>query len=214
MSRLSIDVVGGKIIDGIHQAANDYPVWSNGEDLLYAPEYMLSTSIARKIRGIKKHNLWVTLEHSIRDTIREARGMKQGRPSKRLQLGGRYDIVIWRKNNSPRCVIEVKHRVTGYNSLIKSDVERICTAMLNPSIKLQSGFLAFYTASWGKHYKNGDTKPALNVLEERTATLFEEIKEDPVTNKLKVSQISRGLSKEDDFASAAVVIRFDRASSS
>ena len=71
------------------------------------------------------------------------------------------------KNNTPRCVIEVKHRVTGYNNLLKSDVSRICEAFSNPNMNMQCGFFAFYTSGWQREYKDGSVKPALAIVTER-----------------------------------------------
>ena len=97
MPRLAIGSIEKKILDGIGQAERDYLVWSNGDYLEYAPEYFITTWIGRKIRGIQSHELWISFEHNIDHTLREAKGKKRGRPSGKLQLTGRYDIVVWRK---------------------------------------------------------------------------------------------------------------------
>ena len=212
MAKFPIDKVIQKVLDGIDQAEKDYVKWSNGLGLEYAPEYFITVWISRKIRGIQSHDLWITLENSIRNALEEAKGTKRGRPSSRLQLTGRYDIVVWRKNNTPRYVIEVKHRVTGYNQTLQSDVSRICEAFSNSKLKMQAGFLAFYTYGWAREYRDGTVKEAITIVEQRVDNIYNAIKDDSVTDRLKVSSYEKILTNEQGFATLAVVIRFDRAS--
>ena len=186
MSRVSIDILVQKTLDGIRQAETDYHKWSNEKNLFDAPEYFITTWIARKIRGLRNYELWVTMEHGIKDTVQQANALRRGRPRARLQLNGRYDIVIWRKNNTPRCVVEVKHRVTGYTEKVQSDVSRICEALSKEKNKLQCGILAFYTWTWTREYKSRSNIRAIHVLEERVTSILKDIKEDPATKGRRI----------------------------
>ena len=197
-----------KILAAIKSAEKEYGDWSNGESLYYAPEYFITTSIARKIRGIRSHDLWVTMEHGIKDAVQQANALKPGRPSRKLQLSGRYDLVIWRKNNTPRFVVEVKHNVTGYNKALQKDVSRICEAFSNPKNKMQCGMLAFYTSTWTRKYKTQSEALAEDILYERVEKIYDEIKNDGPSSGIKVSMKQKLCYSDDKEASMGVVIRF------
>lgn len=204
MSKVSYKTVRGKILDGIQHSTRLYKSWSNDWPFYYAPEYLMTIEIARKIRGIRKWELWTTPEWSVRETLSEAKGMRQGRPESALRLQGRYDIVVWRANNTPRFVIEVKHRVVGF-SQIKDDVSRICTAFKNPKLKMQCGFIVF----WSEAYegREGDARIMIN---KRVEKIFDQVSSD-ASEVQTMAPITRQLSWKQDYASAAVLIQFNRA---
>ena len=139
-----MEAVINKTLSGIAKAQRDYNAWS-GLWLWEAPEYMLTTYIAKELWTIPGSK-YLTLEPKVRRTLKNAGGVGRGRTPKFARLDGRFDIVLWWKNGTPRAVIEVKKEI-GYPYKIKKDIERIST-MLRTRNSLRYGLIAFYT-SWG-----------------------------------------------------------------
>lgn len=198
-----------KILDGLVSASEKYSLWSNNDPFYFAPEYFLNIEIGRMIRGIKGHNPGITFERNILDTLKTAKGLRQGRPSEKLKVKGRYDIVVWRVDGEyPRFVVEVKRDVWGY-SIIKNDILRVATAFENKKTKMQCGFVAFTTFGFEKEYKNGKRKDAQTVIEERLNTIDKKIKD----MGFKCERFDKKLNYVDggDGAGRAVVLEFERA---
>lgn len=206
MSRVAYGTVREKILDGIEYATKVYEGMTNGGRFEYAPEYLMTVDIANSIRGLEKWTLWTTPEWNVRKTLSEAKGMKQGSPERALRLNGRYDIVVWRKNHTPRFVVEVKHCVSGYSKL-KDDVNRICTVFKNPKVTMQCGFIEF----WSGSYK-GREKDARIRLNRRIAKIFDLASAHANACGVKTpALISRQLCWNKDYASSAVLLQFNRA---
>ena len=142
---LPMDEVIRKTLRGIARAQKDYSSWAGGDWLWNAPEYMLTTYIAREIASAPNRGHSVTLENNARQAIRDAGGIGKGRTSAKLRLDGRFDVVLWQANGYPRAVIEVKNQVRSFKK-VAHDAYRICGALRKHSNKFQCGLVAFYTS--------------------------------------------------------------------
>ena len=124
---------------GLVNAQKTYESWSGW--WWAPPEYVGTMGVAKAVHRLESVK-WVTLEHNVRDALREARG-GMGRPAKNLSRQGRFDIVVWGATK-PQGVIEVKTR--GYSTIV-GDVERVCNAIENAK-SLRWGLVA-YLYAWG-----------------------------------------------------------------
>ena len=88
---------------GLVSAQRIYESWSGW--WWAPPEYVGTMGVAKAVHRLESVK-WVTLEHNVRDALREARG-GMGRPADNLSKRGRFDIVVW-GTNKPQGVIEVK----------------------------------------------------------------------------------------------------------
>ncbi len=142
MSRaISMDSVANACLDGIEYSFEEYKDWSGGWWLWKAPEYLLTVNIAKelwKLEGSK----YITLEDNIKETLKNANATFKGRPSGFMRQNGRADIVLHWGDNTPRAIIEVKHRVYKFGSF-DGDIDRIIE-MLKKESNLQFGISAFY----------------------------------------------------------------------
>ena len=207
MPRYSIDGIISKTLDGIKTAHTEYCRWSGGNWIVDAPEYFITTAIARKIACIRDYQLWVTMEHGIRDTLREAGGLKRGRPSSRHQLSGRFDIVVWRKNNQPRCAIEVKNRVTGFPQL-QSDIERLSEGLLQKNT-FQCGLVAFCCGAWTRQNSDGSGE-ATTILKERIDKIYRDTHEFLEGKRRKLSFRTRLVEKDEEYGCMAAVLKISK----
>ncbi len=134
------------VLAGVEQASVDYADMSGWSSLWYAPEYFLTVSIATQISSLG--SCYLTLEDSVRDTMKSAGANGRGRPSKGLRKNGRFDIVLWWQSDTPRAVIEVKHALLSPNEVFEKDIIRIrdlLSASQRTEGDLQFGGLAFWT---------------------------------------------------------------------
>ena len=156
---LNRDEVLSRIFNGIDRARIDYEKWS-GWLVGHAPEYLLTTYIAKSIAGKEAGSeFWVTLENNVKETIDFAGSLKRGKPSKALRLQGKFDIVLWNKHkDKPRAIIEVKTRAWDYSSQgVRADIERIC-AILKQTRGISYGVLALYIRGFESSRKSGIEK--------------------------------------------------------
>lgn len=134
------------ILAGVEQASADYEGMSGWNSLWYAPEYFLTASIAKQISSLG--GCYLTLEDSVRDTMKIAGANGPGQPRKGLRKGGRFDIVLWWQQGTPRAVIEVKHALLSPNEVFEKDIIRIRDVLSASQRKqgdFQFGSLAFWT---------------------------------------------------------------------
>ena len=143
------DIVN-KTLAGISEAQKKYEYWTGGRWLWEAPEYMVTTYIAKHISDIEDKTFYLTLEHKVRDAIDKAGGLPPGKPPDVLRLKGKFDILVWWANEKPRAVIEVKKQVKRFSD-IKADVSRICAILNIPDTSFRCGFIAYYTSKYDKH---------------------------------------------------------------
>lgn len=134
------------VLGGIEQASSDYTEMSGWHSLWYAPEYFLTVSVARQISQLG--GCYLTLEDSVRDTMKIAGAIGRGKPRNGLRKDGRFDIVLWWQSDMPRAVIEVKHALLSPNEVFAKDIIRIrdvIAANQRNEGKFQFGGLAFWT---------------------------------------------------------------------
>ena len=136
---------------GIEKAQKDYERWSGGNWLYQAPEYLMTTYVAKELATHKEHSYYITLEHSTADAVAEAGGMGSGKPRIALRLNGRFDILLWCSNKSPRAIIEVKKHISQYEH-ISDDIARMCD-VLEPHNTVGHGIMAYYSAHHGESRK-------------------------------------------------------------
>ena len=135
-------------LKGMAKAQVEYETWSDGDWLWNAPEYMATTRIARalyRLDGVHR----VTMESNVQDALDDAGGRFVGKPNKRLNLQGRFDLVVWNRRG-PRGLIEVKTNVGGY-STVRADVDKLCTA-LSKADAVRWGLVVYFSSfAPGKH---------------------------------------------------------------
>lgn len=157
---ISRDEVIEKTLSGIVKAQQDYEAWSGGLWLWEAPEYMLTTYIAREICTIEG-SYSLTLESNVKETVENAGGTGRGGLHEAVRPSGRFDITLYWGNGCPRAVIEVKNQV-AIAADMKKDIIRVKN-LLRRKNTFQFGLVAFYT-SRGK--KRGDSGGARAKIEE------------------------------------------------
>lgn len=205
MSRqIGLDKTIKAIISSIENAQEDYRSWSGGDWLWTAPEYLLTTYIARSIWSIDGSKM-VTLEHNTKGVMVDGGAITRGRIPKKARPDGRVDIILWRANGEPRGVIEVKNQVRAY-SVISDDVERIDKILHknNDISSFQFGCIAFYTSS--KTDKKG-------AAYEKIVKTFESIKKSAVAKEsdtVKVKLHNSKIHQEEDSAWAAACLIFKK----
>ena len=128
MARISRKVAAEAATQGIMTAIKEFDEWM-GEYSWSFPEYVFTTYIARELgeRGIS-----FGLENNVGNVLKGAEAVTPGPFKKRLKASGRADIVLYRANEYPFALIEVKRQAWVFNK-IASDFERISLALLeNP----------------------------------------------------------------------------------
>lgn len=202
MSYDLMDDVANKTLTGISKAQKEYEYWTGGYWLWEAPEYMVTTYIARQISTISDRTFYLTLENNVRDGIKDAGGGK-GRPRKDLRFNGKFDILLWWANGTPRAIIEVKNQVPGY-SKIKYDASRI-SAALSQQNTIRCGFIAYYTS-----LADSTGKLAKNRVDERVCKVASAVKEFAKDNELKFKRYPGKVVKDEASAWTAEVLKISR----
>ena len=202
MSYDLMDDVANKTLAGISKAQKEYEDWTGGYWLWEAPEYMVTTYIARQISTISDKAFYLTLENNVRDGIRDAGGAS-GRPRKALRFNGKFDILLWWANGTPRAIIEVKNQVPGF-SKIKHDVSRISAALSQEST-IRCGFIAYYTS-----LTDDERNPAKNRVETRVDGVASAVKEFAKDNNMKFKRYSGKVVIDEDSAWTAEVLKISR----
>ena len=197
-----MDDVANKTLAGISKAQKEYEDWTGGYWLWEAPEYMVTTYIARQISTISDKTFYLTLENNVRDGIRDAGGAS-GRPRKDLRFNGKFDILLWWANGTPRAIIEVKNQVTSF-SKIKDDVSRISAALKRQNT-IRCGFIAYYTS-----LTDGARKPAKNRVETRVDGVESAVKKFANDNDLKFKRYPGKVVKDEDRAWTIEVLKISR----
>ena len=154
-------------LKGIGKAQRDYERWSGGNWLYQAPEYLMTTYVAKELATYTEHSYYITLEHNTAEAVSDAGGMRPGRPRNDLRPNGRFDILLWWGNGSPRAIIEAKKHISQYKH-ISADVSRMCT-VLEQHTTIGHGIMAYYTAHYG-----GERRRLRNFLLTRLETIEKE----------------------------------------
>ena len=170
---VSMDEYAEKTSTGMYKAQEAYEEWSGGLWAWSAPEYLLTTCIAREISKIKDKTFYLTLEQHVGEALEEAGASEDDVKSSGRQ---KFDIIVWWGGDAPRGIIEVKKRVisfgggkTGYGG-IKRDVERIIVS-LEATSRLQFGLIAYYTSC---KYGERPSRTAEERIRDRAQTISSE----------------------------------------
>lgn len=155
-------------LEGIEHAHKDYQEWSGGWWLWNAPEYLLTTYAAKSIASLSGPK-FVTLEHSVAETVDAAGARRRGRLPEKMRSNGRADITVWWGNDTPRAVIEVKNRVHEIGRCIE-DLDRLTKIQKrSDGSSLQFGLFSFYTEIAGN-----DANESSDLLTDRLNMLREQ----------------------------------------
>lgn len=161
------DIIDG-ILAGIRKAHSDYQKWSDGEWLDCAPEYLMTTYIARSVFALPGPK-YLTLESNVGRAMKDAGHTCRGRLPSRLRATGRVDIQLWWGHGSrPRAVIEVKRWVGSFSGC-DDDVSRIARMISKKATgsSYQFGVVAFYIS-----FDDGVRKLASDMIENRLKTIL------------------------------------------
>ena len=199
---MKVDPVIEATLQAIAKAHREYGRWSGGDWLDEAPEYMATTAIARALHRLDKVR-FVTLEYNVRAAVEDANGRLIGKPNRRLNLDGRFDLVVWNKQ-APRGLIEVKTTVDGYSQL-GPDIEKLCTA-LGKAEDVRWGLVAYFAA-----FQDGRRKHARDRVLEQTDKIARLAKE-KVNPGYRIARHSGNVRNVDSAAWRAEVLEIRRAS--
>lgn len=104
-SDTAAELLNGFILGGEAAFKRFYRL-SGGYWLDHAPEYFLTSHAAAAISNSSNTTAW--MEASVEETRTLAAAVGRGRPHGQDRPNGRYDIVLYWENGSPRAVVEVK----------------------------------------------------------------------------------------------------------
>lgn len=153
MTRSSKQSICEGVQHGIIDAHKGYASLAGHETLYYAPEYMLTVAVAKRLKRLG--GSWVTLESNVDETMAWAESKYIGRPRDGLRKDGRFDIVLWnpestRREPKPRAIVEIKHRLYQPTDVFLQDIERLRDAILTSrrsAGSLEFGCFGFWTGS-------------------------------------------------------------------
>ena len=144
-----------EVVTGIHvalaRAQRDYQSWTGGHWLWEAPEYLLTTYIAKEIAKCRKgRRFYIALESDVDASMYDAGGIGRGKVSDRLRLNGKFDILLSWASRNPRAIIEVKKRVLRFSD-IEEDVARVISVLRRERTSFRCGLISFYVSCMYSH---------------------------------------------------------------
>lgn len=156
------------VLDGFVEAQENYESWSGGFWLWQAPEYLISSTVAKRIANLDGPK-YITLEHGARSALKEAGAKSKGRLPRDIREKGRVDILLWWGNDTPRAVIEIKNQ-NPEKAQYEKDIKRIAgfVGRNKDESSLQFGIFAFYESA-----VDGDRKTAVEKIQDRIKTRYE-----------------------------------------
>lgn len=145
-AQISIAEIAKGALKGIIRAQKEYKKWSGGEWLWCAPEYFSTVFVAQEIAKLEGSK-YVTVENCARSAIDDAGAMGRGRLHSKIRANGRFDILVWWADETPRAPIEVKCQVASVGK-IKTDLHRIEKVLYRnkAASSFQFGMVVFYTS--------------------------------------------------------------------
>ena len=203
-AQIPIQKIVSSTLEGIVQAQRSYVKWTAGDWLWNAPEYLLTTFIADKISRIDGAK-YITLENSAKGALDDAGAIGRGKLNSKIRASGRFDVVLWWGNYTPRAIIEVKNQISQLGH-IKADLQRISQVLKlkNDVSSFQFGLMAFYTsASDGKNFS------AKEILKKRIENMYAEANY-LLGNKFDVSIHKKSIRTDEDSAwiAATLLIKY------
>lgn len=145
-AQVSIAEIARSALKGIVKAQKEYEKWSGGEWLWCAPEYFSTVFVAQEIAKLDGSK-YVTVENGARSAIDDAGAMGRGRLHSKIRANGRFDMLVWWADETPRAPIEVKRQVAGIEK-IRADLQRIEKVLHRnkAASSFQFGMVVFYTS--------------------------------------------------------------------
>lgn len=186
------------LIKGGEKAVRDFSSISGGEWFDEAPEYFLTTYIASELKNLEKTT--ALLEVSVSQCRKEAGATRRGRPAKAERRNGRYDVVAYWANGSPRGAIEVKSPIwVNDQARLMPDFTRLClTLNANQSATFQFCAFVFYASVSDPENGYDNASKRLRELVSRIEeTALDVAKENGVRKTLKSGAIRRGKNEGD-----------------
>lgn len=171
-AKVSIATVVRGALNGIIKAQREYEKWSGGEWLLYAPEYIATVFVAQEISKLDGSK-YVTVENGANAAIEDAGARGRGKLHHKIRANGRFDILLWWADETPRAPIEVKCQVTRIEN-IKADLQRIEKVVhrSKEDSSFQFGMVVFYSSC-----KKGKGFSAKEILSKRLENISADCKE-------------------------------------
>lgn len=144
--KISMPAIARGAIAGIVKAQREYEKWSGGEWLWCAPEYIATAFVAQEISKLDGAQ-YVTVEHGAKNAIEDAGARGRGKLHHKIRANGRFDILLWWGDETPRAPIEVKCQVTQLTK-IKADLQRIEKVIHRSKTdsSIQFGMIVFYSS--------------------------------------------------------------------
>lgn len=144
---ISITDVVDASMKGIAAAQKDFQSWSGGSWLWEAPEYLSTVYVARELAHLKGSK-FVSLENNAKRALDDAGAIAHGPVHKHIRANGRFDVLLFWANETPRAPIEVKGWVKQYKT-IAADMKRLEEVIHRAKDKssFQFGLMVFYTST-------------------------------------------------------------------
>lgn len=171
-AQVSITTVARGALNGIVKAQREYEKWSGGEWLWCAPEYIATVFVAQEIAKLDGSK-YVTVENGAKAAIEDAGARGRGKLHHKIRANGRFDILLWWADETPRAPIEVKCQVTRIEN-IKADLQRIEKVVhrSKEDSSFQFGMVVFYSSC-----KEGKGFSAKEILSKRLENISADCKE-------------------------------------
>lgn len=199
---IAIEEVVKAALIGIGQAQTQYSKWSGGDWLWRGHEYVSTVFLAKELGDLQGAK-YVTVENSASGAIVDAGARGRGKLHHKIRGDGRFDLLLWWGDGTPRAPIEVKLQVTGI-SKITADLHRIEKALIRKQNEssLQFGMLVFYSSS-----QNGSRLTAIQKLESRLSSIKGAAKE--LIKDCSIELINNQIQIDGDSAwvAAAIVLK-------
>ena len=201
-AQVSMSKIVSGALAGVVKAQKNYAKWSGGDWLWNASEYMTTVFVAQEIAELEGTQ-YVTLEHGVKAAMADAGAIGQGRLHKKMKVGGRFDILLWWADETPRTPIEVKCQVASIEK-IKADLQRIEKVVLRKKedSSIQFGVMVFYTSC-------NDNKQFLakEILEKRLMNIGADCKQLIESCSVKMTCSKIYTDGESAWVASAIVLR-------
>ena len=161
---------------------------------------MATTSIARALQRLPDVK-YVTMENKVRDAIDDAGGSLVDRPNSKLNLEGRFDLVVW-NTQGPRVLIEVKTNLRAYDPLF-DDIHELCTALAKAA-DVHWAMMAYYDS-----FRPGEYKTARERLRDHTNEIWQRAL-DVVPSGIKATRHQSGVRSSERSAWTAEALELRR----